>query len=461
MNEKDWERLKEPLRDIVGGEDIWFGKDIPRKKLDGAIKSYAGSVNPDRVIALHDSTIFGGGGEGFLVTDAAFYCKGFQFTDAELRFENIERWTLGERTQLGEKFVVELKDGGRVTFALMRMHGTTIGLEPMKMFIEGVLSLQATGALASEDRFVIVQDMSQEFRVAYVKMAVYLALADDNEVDAGELAEIQLLMTRLDLSPDARRQVWRFLSSPEGPPAVTLRELESLAPKGAWPVLALSLLKDLIGVSRRRRTGGVGASDPFVVWVGRKVDVNPEQLAFIEEVLAFDDAVLSGKAKASQIKSMGAEVAAKAGAVGVPLVAIYLSGSVVGLSAAGITSGLAALGLGGLFGLSAMVTGIGVVLVVGVGVYKLVRWLSGSEEKELAELRERMMQEVMKQLQRTVNALIEDLTLLTQDVVDLSRQGEIDQARLRRLAQEVSALTSALSRLAKRQQPSTLPEATA
>ncbi len=93
----------------------------------------------------------------------------------------------------------------------------------------------------------------------------------------------------------------------------------------------------------------------------------------------------------------------------VPLVAIYLSGSVVGLSAAGMTSGLAALGLGGLFGLSSMVTGIGVVVVVGVGVYKLVRWMSGSEDRELGELRERLIQEVMRQLQATVNALIEDL----------------------------------------------------
>jgi hypothetical protein len=41
---------------------------------------------------------------------------------------------------------------------------------------------------------------------------------------------------------------------------MVLRELEALAPKGAWPVLTLSLLKDLIGVSRRRRAGQSGAT---------------------------------------------------------------------------------------------------------------------------------------------------------------------------------------------------------
>ncbi|MFN6065837.1 MAG: TerB family tellurite resistance protein, partial [Pseudanabaena sp.] len=51
-------------------------------------------------------------------------------------------------------------------------------------------------------------------------------------------------------------------------------------------------------------------------------------------------------------------------AVGVPIAAVYLSGSVIGLSAAGITSGLAAIGLG--FG---MVPGIGIAVLVGAGIF--------------------------------------------------------------------------------------------
>jgi hypothetical protein len=246
-----------------GGKKIWFGKEIPRKKLDGAIKAYANPVNPDSVIALHDSTIFGGGGEGFVVTEAAFYCKGFRGREAEIRFESIERIDT-EELDLMCALKVVLKTGAQLPF-LGAKEGDVQPIAPIRKFFERVLSLRDAGAVAVEDRFVIVQDMSEEFRVAYVKLAVFLALADDNEVDAGELAE----------------------------------------------------------------------------------------------------------------------------------------------------------------------------------------------------LRERMMQEVMKQLQRTVNALIEDLTMLTQDVVDLAQQSEIDQTRMRRLAREVNALTSALSRLTKRQQPPALLEALA
>ena len=75
-----------------------------------------------------------------------------------------------------------------------------------------------------------------------------------------------------------------------------------------------------------------------------------------------------------------------------PLGAIYLSGSVTGLSAAGIVSGLAALGMGGVLGLSAMVTGIGVAIIVGGTTYKGVRWALSGSERHRASLREVMLQ---------------------------------------------------------------------
>ncbi len=67
------------------------------------------------------------------------------------------------------------------------------------------------------------------------------------------------------------------------------------------------------------------------------------------------------------------QVASQAKAMGLPVAAIYLSGSVISLSAAGFTSGLAALGLGGVLGFSSMLIGMGVVIVGGVATYQLAR----------------------------------------------------------------------------------------
>ena len=83
--------------------------------------------------------------------------------------------------------------------------------------------------------------------------------------------------------------------------------------------------------------------------------------------IILDRKILSGDIKDSDIVNGMKDLAANAAAVGIPIVAVYLSGSAVGLSAVGITSGLAALGLGGVLGLSSMVTGIGVAILIGVG----------------------------------------------------------------------------------------------
>ncbi len=51
-----------------------YGK-IPRKKFDGARKSYATNVRYDDVLALIDTTVFGGGERGMLLTTTGIYIK--------------------------------------------------------------------------------------------------------------------------------------------------------------------------------------------------------------------------------------------------------------------------------------------------------------------------------------------------------------------------------------------------
>lgn len=453
MNESERANLEACLRSLVKKDAIYFGRAIPPKKADGAINAYAKGVVADRVIALHDATVFGGADEGFLVTDAAFYCRKYLGTTVELRFDQVER-CFPMVVDGAEARAVQQKDKAPVVFRFPANDAGKAMTAAFDNFWAGIIDLREQGALSSEDRYVIVQDMPEVFRLDYVKMAVLLTLADDNMVDPTELSEIQLLMTRLELSTEARRGVWRFVGEHSDTAEAILQRLEASAPRGAWPVLRISLLKDLMIVARRRGKPGATGRDPFVLRLAKICGVTEDKLGFIDDALAFDDALLSGKAKASDVKKMGADLAAKAGAVGVPIAAVYLSGSVVGLSAAGITSGLAALGFGGLFGLSAMVTGVGTVVLVGVAVFQLIRWLGGSEEKELAALREKLMQEVVKQLQRTVNALLLDLQSLTDEVLDLTRQTSIDQSRLQRLAEDVSAMMKAVHALTQRRDES-------
>ena len=151
----------------------------------------------------------------------------------------------------------------------------------------------------------------------------------------------------------------------------------------------------------------------------------------------------------SQIAATAKDLTARATAVGVPLGAIYLAGSVTGLSAAGITSGLAALGLGGVLGLSAMVSGIGVAIIVGGTAYKGVRWVLGGSERYRVSLRELMLQEVLRTHQGAIINLGEDMSHFGKRIAVLSQEAERHGDAIDKLSWEVTLLSRSAGALAK------------
>ena len=56
-------------------DNFYIGNNIPRDKLLTALRDYGGNLNPDDVLCLYDSTIFGGGGDGFMVTLQGLFWK--------------------------------------------------------------------------------------------------------------------------------------------------------------------------------------------------------------------------------------------------------------------------------------------------------------------------------------------------------------------------------------------------
>lgn len=130
-------------------------------------------------------------------------------------------------------------------------------------------------------------------------------------------------------------------------------------------------------------------------------------------------------------------------AVGTPLAAVYLSGSVVGMSAAGMTSGLAALGMGGVLGLSSMATGIGVAVLLGVGAYSGVRKLTGANELTRFKQRQFMLIEVIKQTQASISSLMQDINYIAVKFNKLLDNHGAESSKLKELMRLMGQMTSA------------------
>lgn len=270
-------------------------------------------------------------------------------------------------------------------------------------------------------------------RVAFAGALFAMAVAD-GEIDKDE---IQLIfeVTDLDgLSVESRRTIQHYIIEP---PAFT----DTLAPfEVAVEPLRCALMLNLFEVALANdllereqeyllliAQPKLGISDAHYQAIQRFV----KELRHIR-LRGLDDNVAAELAK---------NAAAGLPAVGVPIAAVYLSGSVMGLSAAGITSGLAAVGLG-----LGMVPGIGVAVLLGTGIFMGVRYLLDSgQEREKERLRAEAMRKaqlVIQNLQEAINLLIERMQELQRAAADV----EANREAIRQLTERLRALQQIVAR---------------
>ncbi|HES59083.1 MAG TPA: hypothetical protein ENO18_01510 [Caldithrix sp.] len=139
------------------------------------------------------------------------------------------------------------------------------------------------------------------------------------------------------------------------------------------------------------------------------------------------------------IKKNAQDLAAKAAAAGAPLAAVYISGSVVGMSAAGITSGLATLGMG-----MGMTGGLVVVGLIGIMTYKGLKHLTGANELDKYKTRELMLHEVIKQTQKTISLIIDDINFIVQKLNNVTLNHVEQSEKIKKLVQMIAKYQNAI-----------------
>lgn len=217
-----------------------------------------------------------------------------------------------------------------------------------------------------------------------------------------------------------------------------------------------SLGKDMIYVLGKTSDTTYDKSPTISEYV-KAFGITQEQIQLYLDAIASDEKLFDDNVDDVGLENGMRAVLSGAAGVGVPIAALYFSGSVVGLSAAGISSGLAALGFGGLFGLSSMVTGIGALLVIGYGAKKGVDILSGKSDIEKRKKKELMLHAVCHQLNKTINLVIEDIRFFSDQYQDLmarydSQSAELEQAmeRLKNIMTRINYMSNSGSRLVHR-----------
>jgi len=417
---------------------------IPTKKLNNAISAYAPTISKEKICFLYDQTVFGSAKEGFLITDSSMIYKVYsdKFTFRFLDYVSSEIIDKDDKKIL---IVTINNEGSEENFEIKE--DWSVKITEFKEFLDFVKDLKNENYLKESDGYVIVQDLSDNIKLNYLKAIIIFTYLDDQEIDSEEVAEIQVLMTQLEFSAELRYKVRELITNaPQFDIKDTITELLSECLSGSEQALSVSLLKDIIRVhNATKKTSSLDNS--IICNIAELLKINTEQLEFIEEAYQTDKQILSGEISDDQIIAAAKILASKAGAVGVPIVAIYMTGSVAGLSAAGLTSGLASLGLGGVLGLSSMVTGIGVVVILGVGVYKGMQWLMKTNERDKASRREFMLQDVLRIHQKTISNLAEDVNYFAVQLIDAIKDVEGNKLKIQKIAKQMTLFSNVIKAL--------------
>jgi hypothetical protein len=301
----------------------------------------------------------------------------------------------------------------------------------------------------SEDS-VDLSALEGDAKLLYCRILVSLALVDA-VLDPREIANLYLFASTIGLDDDARSALRGEITAAqhgvETPDATEelARELHDLLVEDQREPVFTMLVRDLVRISRADRHAA-GVERERIVLVAGLVFAESagDVVQATERLVIAEQDFASDKVTTSQLETTTKGIVAKVAAFGAPIAAVSLAGSVSGLGGAGITTGLAALGFGGLLGLSAMVTGIGTVVILGVAVHQGTRYLLATNEREREKRREYLIQQVLKHHQQAMAELTDDIAGLAHRMESGLAQTTRNEERLTALKAELDAFQQAL-----------------
>lgn len=434
----------------IVGEKVFIAPNIPEKKLNNAILSIAEGVNPQYVLAIVDTTLFGSAKEGIVFLGDRLFIRNtfekptiFNFLDiSEAEYICEESIKDNGKVVKFEKVLLKLNDG---TEQKLSLPSIGIKFEELANFINGIINEGGEEKVfETTSQTLPLSHMDNGIKSAYIKIVCNYAYSDDNVIDAKEYAEIVSLIVRIDYNAKDRLSLRSYMCDKDNieDSKSLIDYLSANVPDGCSDLIKKSLMKDIIYIYKLKNDMDQWKNDKFIVELQNELNINDEQIELIISVIKNDENILNERKNDSDIVKSMKDIGAKAGAVGVPLAAVYFSGSVIGMSAAGLTSGLATLGMGGFLGFSSMFTGIGVVALLGVGTYKGIKKVTGLSDLENNKQRELMLQAIIKNSQKSLNYLIEDVNEISKQLTEEINKGMEAGIKIKKLSKILAMMSN-------------------
>ena len=378
--------------------DIMITPDIPEKVLINASVSIAEGIDPNTVIALIDTSLLNNGKSGVVFTGAEMYLKTTFDSVKKIPFENIisaeydSDRTINNKGKVIEyhRVIVSYKNGEDIEFSSEQFDSDL----PYKLIAKLLNDFnKRVDNIASKNQVVQISQMSSEILELYFRIVIAYLKDDDGIIDSREYKELISLMTKIKVSKQLANDLrkYRFEDKEDLTIEELIDQLKNQTNKDNFSEAAVeqTLAMDIIGMNSDKLDSI--KDDEVLVRMLNRLNISDKQLKFILRKIKADKEIIESRMTDSQIKEVNKELAAVASGAGLVALGLLTSGGTVYLG-----------------------------IIAGFGVYRGLKYFSGTGEAEKFGIRMQTLNDRISQL-RIANAyIIEDINWLSQKMTDFA-----------------------------------------
>lgn len=404
------------LKNAHENAEISIAPEITEKKLVNAAETIGNGVDTMKVTGLIDTTVFHSGKEGILFLGDKVYIRPAFGNSVCIEFDSIKdvKYEEKEFRDSNNKVSIEkILDVHKKAGDLLRFSSNTYGFGfPLKLLadiLNGILT--DVDVIETTDQFLLLKDMGPECILLYLKIVTNYLYEDDGQIDNEEYKELIGLMGRLNVSKDLADDLRTYRTGEVKVPTEDLiDDIQKYIPRGSVPTIFQSLLNDILSISKNDPEEW--KQDDIFMRYQKLLGVSDSQVDFFVRRLLQDRRIIEEKIDDNTIKKAMSELAAIGTAAGASLAALAVTGGV----STGIWGGLFTISMASTGG---MALGLAAIGGLGYGAYRGVKYFSGTTESEKYAIRSSMLQQKIKELQKSENYLIEDINWTTTKIAEL------------------------------------------
>lgn len=415
--------------------------NIPNKILINAANKIAENINPTTVIAVFDNTIFGSGKEGIVFTGTALYIKEALGSPKKISFDNIKdvkfevervKKDNGSEKKI-EKLTITYDSGEK---CILKNPEFLVELEFLSQLLGGMVNSGEDIALKENNHIVTLSELDDNIIALYIRIITSYLKSDDGIIDCQEYKELISLMSRIKVSKGLSNELRENRLSVEKSDEDIIElvnELKHSLDKNNVDSTSIfqSLTKDLLSIRKENLENW--QKDIFLCRILGLIGINEKQVNALAAGIKNEKRIVEERLEDKQIKELASEVVAVAGGAGVTLAALAVTGGI----SSGIWGGLITLGM---MSTGGMILGLAAIGSAGYGVYKGIKYFSGTGELEKSGIRIAALQTAIENNKAAVTYIIEDINWLNDKIYNLTD-------KIKNLSEENKSIMDAIDEL--------------